>query len=54
MKTNQTGSKAEQSRKKKIKRQITRTTRRDEKALLTRLMKFGRVLEMDIEAGIFN
>ncbi len=54
MKRNETGSKADQSRKKKIKRQIARTTRRDEKGFLKRLMKFGRVLEMDIESGILT
>jgi len=54
MEKHKTGSKADQSRKKKIKRQIAKTARREEKDFLTRLMKFGRILEADIENGLFN
>lgn len=48
MKEKQTGDRAEQNRRKKIKRQIARTIRREERDFLKRLMKFNPAIGFEV------
>jgi len=48
MKQKQSGNKAEQSRRKKIKKQISRTFRREERDFLKRLMKIDQAIGFEV------